>query len=245
MQKELYKPKNNGTKTLFQNSLVERLTRTHILVPIVLLDIYSMFSIYWSITRTNVSVQNTLGIFILGIIAWTFTEYMMHKHVYHMSTHTSWRKRFQYNSHGVHHEYPKDKDRLAMPPLMSLTLATILLFVFYLIAGELDGILEINEDEIIPPKVSMQIYPNPFNPETTISFSLTTESTENTEINIYNVRGQKVKSLPIPQLTNSPVHKVIWNGKDMNGKSVSTGIYLFELKSGGKVQKTKKGLLLK
>jgi len=38
---------------------------------------------------------------------------------------------------------------------------------------------------------------------------------------------------------------VTWNGKDMNGKSVATGIYLFELKSNGEVQKTKKGLLLK
>ncbi len=125
----------------------------------------------------------------------------------------------------------------------------------YLISGELDGIVEINEDEIIPPKVSMQIYPNPFNPETTISFSLTTslrnasarqaESTENTEINIYNVKGQKVKSfsgLGHPELVEG---SVVWNGKDMNGKSVSTGIYLFELKSDGKVQKIKKGLLLK
>ncbi|MEA2095809.1 MAG: FlgD immunoglobulin-like domain containing protein [Candidatus Cloacimonadota bacterium] len=114
----------------------------------------------------------------------------------------------------------------------------------YLISGELDGIVEILEDEIISPKISMQIYPNPFNPETTISFSLTTESTEDTEINIYNVKGQKVKQLVSDQLSAGQ-HKVDWNGKDMNGKSVSTGVYLFELKSDGKVQKTKKGLLLK
>ena len=90
----------------------------------------------------------------------------------------------------------------------------------------------------------MQIYPNPFNPETTISFSLTTESTENTEINVYNIRGQKVKQLISDQLSAGQ-HKAVWNGKDMNGKSVSTGIYLFELKSDGKIQKIKKGLLLK
>ncbi|MCK5050674.1 MAG: T9SS type A sorting domain-containing protein [Candidatus Cloacimonetes bacterium] len=121
----------------------------------------------------------------------------------------------------------------------------------YLISGELEGIVKIDENEIIPPKISMQIYPNPFNPETTISFSLTTESTENTEINIYNVRGQKVKSISAPchpersRRTENGTYSITWNGKDINGKSVASGIYLFELKSDGKVQKTKKGLLLK
>jgi hypothetical protein len=114
----------------------------------------------------------------------------------------------------------------------------------YLISGELDGIVEITEDEIIPPKASMNIYPNPFNPETTISFSFT-ESIQNAEINIYNVKGQKVRSfsaLGHPELVEGAV---VWNGKDTNNKSVSTGIYLFELKADGNVQKTKKGLLLK
>ncbi len=115
----------------------------------------------------------------------------------------------------------------------------------YLISGELDGIVEVIEEDIIPPKVSMQIFPNPFNPETTISFSLTTESTENTEIIIYNVKGQKVKTFQINPSTDQLINSVTWNGKDVNGKSVSTGIYLFELKTDGVVQKTKKGLLLK
>ena len=120
----------------------------------------------------------------------------------------------------------------------------------YFYSGSLENLVEIQENEIIPPKVSMQIYPNPFNPETTISFSLTTVSTENTEINIYNVRGQKVKKIDVILSPESSRGKggsnsVIWNGKDLNGKSVASGIYLFELKSDGKVQKTKKGLLLK
>jgi sterol desaturase/sphingolipid hydroxylase (fatty acid hydroxylase superfamily) len=39
--------------------------------------------------------------------------------------------------HGVHHEYPKDKQRLAMPPIMSITIGTVLLFVFRLFLGDL------------------------------------------------------------------------------------------------------------
>ncbi|MDP8203128.1 MAG: T9SS type A sorting domain-containing protein [Candidatus Tenebribacter mawsonii] len=114
-----------------------------------------------------------------------------------------------------------------------------------LLSGELEGIVKIIDDEIISPKTSMNIYPNPFNPETTISFSLQSESIENAEINIYNVKGQKVRTISTfgnPELVEG---SVIWNGKDTNNKSVSTGIYLFELKTDGKVHETKKGLLLK
>ena len=115
----------------------------------------------------------------------------------------------------------------------------------YLISGELEGMAEVIDEEFISPEFYMQIFPNPFNPETTISFSLTTESTEDTEINIYNVKGQKVKTFQINPSTDQLINSVTWNGTDTNGKSVSTGVYLFELKADGKLLKTKKGLLLK
>ena len=54
-----------------------------------------------------------------------------------MATFNEWRKKLQYTIHGVHHEYPKDKERLAMPPLLSVTIATLLLFLFRLIMGDL------------------------------------------------------------------------------------------------------------
>jgi len=115
----------------------------------------------------------------------------------------------------------------------------------YLISGELEGIVEIEEDEILTPKTGMNIYPNPFNPETTITFSLATENTENAEINIYNVKGQKVRSftsLSHPELIEG---SVVWNGRDMNDRAVSTGVYIFELRSKNSTFKTMKGLLLK
>ena len=88
-------------------------------------------------------------------------------------------------------------------------------------------------------------YPNPFNPETTIVFNLTTEITENTELTIYNVKGQKVKSFPINQFTNLPVHQVIWDGMDSNNKPVSSSVYMYQLKVDGKAIVSKKCLLLK
>ncbi len=87
-----------------------------------------------------------------------------------------------------------------------------------------------------------QNYPNPFNPTTTIKFS-TTENTEKTELVIYNIRGQKVKTLVNKKL-DAGNHSVVWNGKDDNNNRVSSGIYLYKL-STGKATQFKKMILLK
>ncbi len=73
-------------------------------------------------------------------------------------------------------------------------------------------------------------HPNPFNPETTISFSLTAEDAENAELVIYNLKGQKIKKLEIRNLKLG-INKVIWDGRDENGKEVSSGIYLYNLRT--------------
>jgi len=79
-------------------------------------------------------------------------------------------------------------------------------------------------NEIIESVIILNNYPNPFNPTTTIKF--TTEYTEeNTEIMIYNIKGQKVKQLPVI----SDQKSVVWDGKDKNGKSVPTGVYFYKL----------------
>ncbi|HHE40300.1 MAG TPA: T9SS type A sorting domain-containing protein, partial [Candidatus Cloacimonetes bacterium] len=80
------------------------------------------------------------------------------------------------------------------------------------------------------------------NPETTISFSVTQTSSFVT-LNIYNIKGQQVKQLISEQLPAGQ-HSVIWNGKDDNGKFVSTGIYFYKLKTEN-FEKTRKMILLK
>ena len=87
-------------------------------------------------------------------------------------------------------------------------------------------------------------YPNPFNPTTTISFSLTTENTESAELIIYNLKGQKLKTFSNLQIDKSPNQQITWNGTDENGKSVSSGIYFYKLKT-GKYIVTKKMILMK
>ncbi|MBL7149586.1 MAG: T9SS type A sorting domain-containing protein, partial [Candidatus Cloacimonetes bacterium] len=101
----------------------------------------------------------------------------------------------------------------------------------------------IDEPVIIPPNViHLSNYPNPFNPETKIVFNLPEEG--NVKLEIYNIKGQKVKTLLDCYM--SPGHsEMIWNGRDDNGKRVSSGVYFYKLNVNGKTEKTKKMLLLK
>ncbi|HEY9049515.1 MAG TPA: sterol desaturase family protein [Ohtaekwangia sp.] len=130
-------PKNKGTKQLFKNPVLEKLSRTHISIPLTIFFLYSSGLLYWSITHTTLSPLATTGMFFLGLLSFTWVEYMTHRHLFHMPTYTKVRAKLQYTMHGVHHEFPKDKDRLAMPPLLSITIATILLLLFRLVMGDL------------------------------------------------------------------------------------------------------------
>ncbi len=133
---ENIKPKNNGTRQLFKNPILEKLTRTHISVPLIIFFTYSSALLYWSATHTSLSIGMSVLMFLLGTLAFTWVEYNMHRYVFHMKTYTAVRAKLQYTMHGVHHEFPKDKDRLAMPPLLSVTIATILLLIFRVVMGD-------------------------------------------------------------------------------------------------------------
>ena len=130
-------PKNKGSKKLFNNKILETLTRTHIAIPISIFILYAVSLLAYSlIVIKTLSVGQTVLFFFVGIFVFTFVEYMMHRYLFHIRTGTPARDKFQYTLHGVHHEFPKDKERLAMPPVMSITISTILLFLFEFIIGD-------------------------------------------------------------------------------------------------------------
>lgn len=97
------------------------------------------------------------------------------------------------------------------------------------------------EPVICSAPVLFNNYPNPFNPETVITFQLQQESRVSLEI--FNVRGQKVKTL-INDNIMPGLHQVVWDGTDQTGEKVSSGIYLYRLIA-GKYNNTKKMILIK
>jgi hypothetical protein len=84
-------------------------------------------------------------------------------------------------------------------------------------------------------------HPNPFNPETTISFTLLTD--EEVLIEIYNTRGQKIHTL-VNSSMRAGIYSVLWDGRDENGVSVGSGIYFYRM-SAGSFMSTQKMILMK
>ncbi len=114
-----------------------------------------------------------------------------------------------------------------------------------------DGIIDMGPYEnqnveiginVVPDAITyLYNYPNPFNPTTTINYSIAQEG--KTELVIYNIKGQRVKTL-VSENQESGHYQVVWNGKDANNKQVSSGIYFYRLKATDKVL-DKKMLMLK
>jgi hypothetical protein len=84
-------------------------------------------------------------------------------------------------------------------------------------------------------------YPNPFNPSTTIAYSIPKDGF--VRIGIYNIKGQKVKDLCNSDMLRGH-HKVLWDGKDANHRNVSSGIYFVKLQASG-ISSTRKIMLMK
>ena len=132
----LDRPDNFGSAQIFSNPVLERISRTHISIPITLFLAISSVSLYYGVTATSIPFGFGLAVAVLGIVAFTFVEYMMHKHFFHMEPDTPIKDKLQYGIHGVHHDYPRDKDRLAMPPFVSAAYAALLYLVFTLLMGD-------------------------------------------------------------------------------------------------------------
>src|SRR5690606_9637431 len=78
------------------------------------------YTLYYGIIGPAASILLFLG----GFATFTLVEYLIHRHTFHMEADTPRKERLQYVLHGAHHDFPKDKTRLAMPPIVSIALAT-------------------------------------------------------------------------------------------------------------------------
>ncbi|MDY6916227.1 MAG: FlgD immunoglobulin-like domain containing protein, partial [Candidatus Cloacimonadota bacterium] len=109
---------------------------------------------------------------------------------------------------------------------------------------EYDITLTANQSNELPSSdLTLQNHPNPFNPSTTISFMLP-EPASQIKVNIYNLKGQKIRTLSRNSLRQGE-HNLVWNGTDDENNSVASGVYLYRLQADGQTKATSKCLLLK
>lgn len=129
---KLEQPKNNGSAQLFENPVLEKLTHTHISAPLIIFSLVAIGLFYYGIAKKGFFIGEMMGLFIIGFFTFTLVEYLMHRHLYHIPATTELRRKISYTMHGNHHDYPKDKMRLAMPPILGLLIATVLFLFFWI-----------------------------------------------------------------------------------------------------------------
>ncbi len=126
---------NKGQAQLFRNHYLEYLTKTH---PLVIWGMYLPIIIYLpylAVSRFTFSFWQAALIFLAGTIFWTFFEYIMHRFIFHWVGESPRAQKIVYVMHGNHHEFPRDHERLFMPPVPSLIISSLLFFIFYALMG--------------------------------------------------------------------------------------------------------------
>ncbi len=132
---EVKKIHNKGQARLFDNPFLELLTKSH---PLLIWGMYIpilSFIIYVSATTYHYSTLRIVLTFLGGMAFWTFFEYMAHRYIFHWVSENPRIQKFAYVLHGNHHVYPRDRQRLFMPPVPSLLISSLILGIMYLIAG--------------------------------------------------------------------------------------------------------------
>jgi 4-hydroxysphinganine ceramide fatty acyl 2-hydroxylase len=126
---------NKGSGRLFNNFILERLSRTHFLLPVVFYYFLAMVSAYYALKFLDQKWTDLMVLLPAGWIVFTLVEYLLHRFVFHFNPSNPSQEKLQYTIHGVHHEFPRDKDRLVMPPLVSMVLAVLFFYIFRLLFG--------------------------------------------------------------------------------------------------------------
>ncbi len=128
-------PERPTTCQMFETPLIERFSRIHPATPFVFWLPVLGYVAYTSLATGAVGVPAFAGLLLLGVLVWTFTEYTLHRWLFHYTGPRPWQRRMFFVLHGVHHDFPQDADRLVMPLGASIPLGAIFYVLFRLALG--------------------------------------------------------------------------------------------------------------
>jgi sterol desaturase/sphingolipid hydroxylase (fatty acid hydroxylase superfamily) len=118
---------------MFKSGLLDRFTRVHHLIPVVIFLPAIVLLFATGIGR--VGLLESLGYAAGGYALWTLAEYWIHRVIFHFEPEEGFGARLHWMVHGVHHDHPNDPLRLVMPPAASVPLALIFYVLFWLVLG--------------------------------------------------------------------------------------------------------------
>lgn len=121
---------------IFKNPLLESFTKSNPHITIAFYTAMISFFLFLNREFTTNKMNVTLIIFLSGLFTWTFMEYILHRFVFHIDDYFPKLKRLHYMLHGVHHDHPRDRERLFMPPVPGTIISGILLGFWFLLLGK-------------------------------------------------------------------------------------------------------------
>lgn len=130
-----YVSNKDETPRMFKNNILEALSKVHWSVPIYIFVPVIIYMFYKSIIIHQFSFLDIILFILFGILIWSFTEYTLHRFIFHYNPSSNFGKRLHFMFHGVHHDYPNDSKRLVMPPSISIPLASLFFWLFSEILG--------------------------------------------------------------------------------------------------------------
>jgi len=115
---------------MFKSDLLESVSKVHFSVPLILYVPVIGGLLYQGAVAPDFAPLTFILSFFGGLLVWTFTEYALHRFVFHYVPKGRWGQRLHFIFHGVHHDFPNDRLRLVMPPSVSVPLALGFYFAF-------------------------------------------------------------------------------------------------------------------
>ncbi|MES2647882.1 MAG: sterol desaturase family protein [Bacteroidota bacterium] len=130
--KKTYLSNSEDSIQLFKSNWMNALSKVHFTVPLFIFIPAIVYACYLSFSM-GIGPGSFALYFIFGLMVWTITEYLLHRYIFHYHPVSLWGKRLHFIFHGIHHDYPRDKMRLVMPPTASIPLAAIFFLFFSLV----------------------------------------------------------------------------------------------------------------
>jgi sterol desaturase/sphingolipid hydroxylase (fatty acid hydroxylase superfamily) len=151
---------------IFKHPFLEKLTKSNPNITIAFYIILIALFLFLEGIFTNSGTLEITKFYLGGLLTWTLMEYILHRYVFHINEYFPFLTRFHYIIHGVHHENPRDRERLFMPPVPG-TIIAFFIFSFWYLLFNLNALAftaGISNGYLLYSYIHYTIHTNPSNP---------------------------------------------------------------------------------
>ncbi|MBN4061569.1 sterol desaturase family protein [Bacteroidales bacterium AH-315-I05] len=136
MSENFFISNSEKSPPLYDSPFLEFFTRCHFIVPVVIYTPLAGYFLYRSIFIYELGFIPIVVLWLAAAISWTLLEYIIHRYFFHLKTNNKTLTQIIYNTHGKHHDYPNDRTRLVVMPMVSIPASFVFYGIFYLLLGE-------------------------------------------------------------------------------------------------------------